>query len=147
MIDISVEKSFDLSQKAGISPFPVALILAWKSLTDFSLIMSNDSNEKVVIGYDKKQNQYFVDRTNSGKINFQKNFAAKHVAPRLIEADRMNISLIVDVSSVELFADDGLSVMTEIFFPSKQYNQISIQSSTGATIKKLEYASLNSIWP
>jgi fructan beta-fructosidase len=44
-----------------------------------------------------------------------------------------------------LFADNGLSVMTEIFFPSKQYNQISIQSSTGATIKKLEYASLNKI--
>ena len=59
----------------------------------------------------------------------------------------MNMSLIIDVSSVELFADDGLSVMTEIFFPSKQYNQISIQSSTGAIIKKLEYASLNSIWP
>jgi fructan beta-fructosidase len=57
------------------------------------------------------------------------------------------MSLIVDVSSVELFADDGLSVMTEIFFPSKQYNQISIQSSEGSTIKKLEYASLNSIWP
>jgi fructan beta-fructosidase len=145
--DISVEKSFDLSQKVGNIALPCRINLSLEKPTDFSLIMSNDSNEKVVIGYDKKQNQYFVDRTNSGKVNFQKNFAAKHVAPRLIESDKMNMSLIVDVSSVELFADDGLSVMTEIFFPSKQYNQISIQSSTGAIIKKLEYASLNSIWP
>jgi hypothetical protein len=45
-----------------------------------------------------------------------------------------------------LFADDGLSVMTEIFFPSKQYNQINFQSSGDVSIKRLEYAALNSIW-
>lgn len=58
----------------------------------------------------------------------------------------MNISLIIDVSSVELFADDGLTVMTAIFFPNKPYNQIHIQSSDNALIKKLEYINLKSIW-
>ena len=39
--------------------------------------------------------------------------------------------------SVELFADDGLTVMTEIFFPNKPYDSISIQSSGFVSI--LEY--------
>ena len=103
-------------------------------------------NEKVMIGYDKDQNQYFIDRTKSGNIDFKKDFAGKHVAPRFLDGDTMNMSLIIDVSSVELFGDNGLSVMTEIFFPSKKYNQISIQSSD-VTIRKLKYTSLNSIWP
>lgn len=58
----------------------------------------------------------------------------------------MDISLIIDVSSVELFADDGLSVMTEIFFPSKPYNQVNIQSTENISVKKISYVHLRSIW-
>ena len=59
---------------------------------------------------------------------------------------KMNISLVIDVSSVELFADDGLTVMTSIFFPNKEYNKIHIQSPDNVLIKKLEYINLKSIW-
>jgi fructan beta-fructosidase len=144
--DVLVNKNLDLSAKTGKVELPCRLNLDFEKATDFSLILSNDVEEKLVIGYDKKQNQYFIDRTKSGKVNFQKEFAGKHFAPRLADTDKMNISLIIDVSSVELFADDGLSVMTEIFFPSKPYNQISIQSSESISVKKLEYTHLNSIW-
>jgi len=58
----------------------------------------------------------------------------------------MKISLVIDVSSVELFADDGFTVMTTIFFPNKPYNQIRILSMDGILIKKLEYLRLKSIW-
>lgn len=36
-------------------------------------------------------------------------------------------------------ADNGLTVMTEIFFPNKPFNQIQIQSPENILIKKLEY--------
>jgi len=55
--------------------------------------------------------------------------------------------LIIDNASIELFADNGLTVMTEIFFPTTPYNQITIQSKEGTIIKKLEYVNLKSIWP
>ena len=108
------------------------------------MIISNSSGEELIIGFDKKQNQYFIDRTKSGKTDFQKEFAARHVAPRIAGNNKMNISLLIDVSSVELFADDGLEVMTEIFFPNKPYNQIHIQSAEGIIINKIEYTSLKS---
>ncbi|HEY6977939.1 MAG TPA: glycoside hydrolase family 32 protein [Chitinophagaceae bacterium] len=144
--DIIVNKSFDLAAKTGQVELPCRLDLSVEKPTDFSVVISNEAGEQIVIGYNKEQNQYFIDRTRSGKTDFQKDFAGRHVAPRFASNDVINISLILDVSSVELFADDGLSVMTEIFFPSKQYNQINFQSSGDVSIKRLEYAALNSIW-
>ena len=110
-------------------------------------MLSNDKEEKLIIGYDKKLNQYFIDRTLSGKVDFQKDFAAKHSAPRITDHKKINLSILLDESSVELFADDGLTVMTEIFFPEAPYNQIHIETNDEVLFKKIEYIGLKSIWP
>jgi fructan beta-fructosidase len=141
-----VAGNFDLSQKTGKINLPCRLNLNMEVLQNFSVALSNEMNEQVVIGYDKENSQYYIDRTKSGKADFYKGFAAKHMAPRFENVPQADLSLIIDVSSVELFADDGLTVMTEIFFPSKPFNQIHIQSPDGIAIKKLEYAPMNSIW-
>ncbi len=98
-----------------------------------------------MIGFDKEINQYFIDRTKSGKKDFHNDFAGRHVAPRFTSSSKMNLSLVIDVSSVELFADDGLTVMTEIFFPRKIYNKIQIKSEGQVLIKKLEMMNMKSI--
>ena len=143
--NVQVNKAFDLSAKTEVK-FPCRIDLNFEMIADFSLILSNDAGEKLLIGYDKKQNQYFIDRTKSGNTNFYKDFSAKYVAPRLTNNAKMDISLVIDESSVELFADDGLTVMTEIFFPSKPYNHIDIQSAENISIESLRYTRLNSIW-
>jgi fructan beta-fructosidase len=144
--NIRLTTPVDLAKKTGPVKFPCRLNLTLDEIKDFSLVIANDAGEELVIGYDKKQNQYFIDRTKSGKIDFQKDFAARHVAPRFTDNGKMNLSLVIDASSVELFADDGLTVMTEVFFPNKPYSQIRLQSSDNAVIKKLEYINLKSIW-
>ena len=109
---------------------------------DFSLTLENDLGEKTIIGYNKEQQQFYIDRTKSGKVDFEKGFAAIHTAPRFTNSKAMNISLIIDVASVELFADGGLTTMTEIFFPNKPYNSITLQSADKTTIDKLTYTRL-----
>ena len=143
--NISLSKSYSFI-KAGEIKFPCLLDLSLNNIKSFSITLSNDVSEKLVIGYAKATNQYFIDRTKSGKINFQEEFASKHVSPRVANNSRMDISLLIDVSSIELFADDGLTVMTEIFFPNKPYNKIEIGSADGAVIKKMSYIKLKSIW-
>jgi fructan beta-fructosidase len=142
--NVKVSKSLDLSTKAGKVSIPCRIDLSMDKAAALSIVLSNDQGEEVVIGYDKTANQYFIDRTRSGKVDFHKEFAARHVAPRFAKNNKMDMTLVIDVASVELFADEGLSVMTEIFFPTKPYNKISIQSADGALIKKLDYARLNS---
>jgi len=144
--NIRVTNSIDLAKKTGKVKLPCRINLTLDEIKDFSLVISNNAGEEIVIGYDQKQNQYFIDRTKSGKTDFQNDFAARHVAARLTDNTKMNISLIIDVSSVELFADDGLTVMTSIFFPNKQYTKIHVQPFGNFFIKKLEYISLKNIW-
>jgi len=145
--DVKINKSIDLAGIAGKIKFPCRLNLHFEEANNFSLIVSNDMGEQLIVGYDKNQNQYFIDRSKSGKTTFQKEFAARHVAPRFSDQAKINISLLIDASSVELFADDGLTVMTEIFFPNKPYDQIHIESSDNIIIKKLAYINLKSIRP
>ena len=144
--NIQAGKSMDLVQKTRPLKLPCRITLDFEKPEDVSLSLSNEMGEVIVIGYDKSQNHFFIDRTKSGNTGFSKDFASKHVARRVSDAKKMNISLVVDVSSVELFADNGLTVMTEIFFPTKPYNQVHVQSTGNTIIKRLEYINLESTW-
>jgi len=142
-----VSKSFDVSAKTGKISFPCRLDLNLDKIHDFSVVLSNDKKEEITIGFNNGLKQFFIDRTHAGKTDFQKDFAARHVAPRFTDSTSMNMSLIIDVSSVELFADNGKTVMTEIFFPEKPFDQMHIESTQGIVIKNLIYSKLKSIWP
>ncbi|MFI5186017.1 MAG: glycoside hydrolase family 32 protein [Chitinophagales bacterium] len=144
--NISVSNKTDLTKAIGNLQIPSCLKLTLEEAKDFTITLSNEGGDKLVIGFDKNQNRYFIDRTQSGKIGFEKDFAAIHSAPRFTNDKKMTISLIIDVSSVELFADDGLTVMTEIFFPNKPYNQIHVESPGTIWIKQLEFSTLKNIW-
>ena len=136
----------DLTAKTGKLTGPAMLKLTADKLVGFSITLANDQGQKLVIGYDKAGNNYFIDRTASGKVDFAKGFAGKHTAPRFSGKENFDLTLIIDNASVELFADSGLSVMTEIFFPDKIYSDIHIQSENGLKIKSLRYNKMKSIY-
>jgi fructan beta-fructosidase len=133
--------------KNGVSKLPGALpgqyIMKLKTarLADCSITLSNSNGEKLIIGYDKGKNQYFIDRTKSGKADFSDKFSGIAYAPRFSKATNSEITLLVDRSSVELFADGGRTVMTSIFFPSKPYQQLNLKS-----IKVTQLVPLYGIW-
>jgi fructan beta-fructosidase len=138
-------KNFDLTNRTGKVTGPVRLDFTSDKLESFSITLSNSKGQKVVLGYDKQTNNYFIDRTASGKVDFEKGFAAKHIAPRLFNKNAVDVSLLIDNASVELFADKGLTAMTQIFFPDENFSDITIQSGDGFKIKSLRFAKLKSI--
>ena len=119
--------------------------LSADSINNFSITLSNKQGQKVVIGYDKDSNQYYLDRRASGKTAFEKGFAARHTAPRLSSAQNLDLTLVLDVASIELFADKGLTVMTQIFFPDTPYSQIALTTPNNYTIKQIAYSKLRPI--
>ncbi len=138
--------NYDLTKKVGTLTSPAKINFAADKIETFSITFSNEQGDKIVVGYDKAANYFYVDRSESGKVNFEKEFGSFHYAPRLSAKSNIDFTLIIDNASVELFADKGLTVMTEIFFPNKPYSKIHIQSADNLHIKKLEYISLKSIW-
>ena len=140
----TLQKIDKLTEKKLRLSGPSQLTLKVDKLESFSITLLNKANQKVVIGYDKISNSYYIDRTASGKVSFEKGFAGKHLAPRLSTEEKIHLTLIIDVASVELFADNGLTAMTEIFFPDEEYTDITIQSSEAFKIS-LQHTKLKSI--
>ena len=57
------------------------------------------------------------------------------------------MQILIDAASVELFADEGEVVMTELFFPNKKYNTLKVYTVGDEVINKLcEVVLLKSIW-
>jgi fructan beta-fructosidase len=133
------EKIFSLSTEKNPIPNRIDLTSTAKLENDFEIILSNTFNEKLIIGYDAVKRQYFIDRTKAGIANFNKGFAAVAVAKRLTNPYMyMNLSILLDKTSIELFADDGLTVMTALFFPTHPYTNCILQSKNGLPLKSLD---------
>lgn len=139
-------KNINITAKAGKLNGPAILKLTADELKEFNITLSNNAGEKVVFGYGKTANQYFIDRSQSGKIDFANDFGNKIVAPRFSTNKNTDITLVIDVASVEVFADKGLSVLTAIFFPTSDYTDITITSKDRFVIKTLNLSHLNSTW-
>lgn len=144
---IQVKGETNLTPKAKNATGLFRLDLSMGVPADFSIVLSNKAGNELVVGYDKAANQYFIDRSKSGKIDFEKGFGQKHTAPRLSVDHSMDLTLIADAASVELFADKGLTVMTDIFFPDSPMTDLHIKSVSGIKIENLKYSVLKSALP
>jgi fructan beta-fructosidase len=136
----------DLSDRLKDSSGRYVLTLHAGEIKDFFMTFSNTKGEQLAIGYDKATNHYYIDRIQSGITDFNKDFSKKYSAPRLTTEKELTLTLVMDASSLELFADKGLTVMTSIFFPERPYTQIHIGSNDHLLIRQLSFTPLKSIW-
>jgi fructan beta-fructosidase len=113
---------------------------------DFEIVFSNTRAQQVVIGYDKKTNRYFIDRSKSGKTGFSNAFNAISYAPRISNDEKIKFDIVTDVSSVEAFFDDGTSVLTNIFFPDENYNRVHMLAKPVLKIDSLKIEQLMPVW-
>lgn len=144
--NLQVQNRLDLKTKVKEVVAPCRIEMSLDNLASYSLVLSNDAGEELVVGFDKDSNQFYIDRSRAGDTSFHQAFATRSVAPRIATASSMTMTLVIDVSSVELFADGGLSVMTGIFFPSTPYTNQRLQATGNVVIKKLSISRLKSIW-
>lgn len=74
--------------------------------------------EATVVGYSVKDESLFIDRTRSGNIDFHDDFSGRHQAKLQSSQQCVKFQLIVDRTSVEVFANDGILAMTDLIYPS-----------------------------
>lgn len=144
--------SLDLSQKSGFKPSQLELdlevLLPEGQKVTWGLELRNSKGEKYSVGFDGANQQFFSDRKNAGNSDFSTDFAQKiHLAPRENQDRRMKMHLFFDVSSVELFADDGSVVLTDLFFPAQPFSSIILFCEGGEIeLKKAQMWELKGIW-
>lgn len=95
---------------------------------DATITLSNSKGEKVVMTYNAKDETFSMDRTLSGKTDFSSDFAAITTAPVYGKMNKLRI--FIDKSSIEVFDNDGKMAMTNLVFPTKPYDKVTIKGKT-----------------
>ncbi|MEQ5790353.1 glycoside hydrolase family 32 protein [Muricauda sp. NFXS6] len=136
----------DTLQVEGLNQSEIRLRTAAKN---FKLLFKNELDEAFVMTMDSDNQIFSVDRTLSGKVDFQEDFGAKkHVAPlNGIEGDVKEFKILMDWSSMELFVDQGMLSMTEQIFPTSPYHTlIIVNEDKQAPIAIESIKKMQSVW-
>ena len=75
--------------------------------------------EETVVGVDRERGRIFVDRTRSGRTDWSADFPARVSAPlRHSQDNSIRLEIVVDRNSIEVFAEDGETVLTNLIYPA-----------------------------
>jgi sucrose-6-phosphate hydrolase SacC (GH32 family) len=84
---------------------------------DVGLTVFADANHRTVIGYDAVTGRLYVDRTTGGSEPVGHGFPGRHEAPLVTTDGILDLRIVLDKTSVEVFGGDGEAVITDQVFP------------------------------
>jgi len=114
----------------------------------FGFILEGSEEEQVAVTFDIKTSRVVIGRLDhSGETDFSEHFTGLHFAPcQISEGGEIRFHAFVDLSSIELFVDQGRAVMTELVFPDSGFQRILLYNQEHVSLKKGSIYRLNSIW-
>lgn len=117
--------------------YEVEIVIQNAGASKIAFCLLNDKGEKVSMYYDLNRKQFVMDRSESGTVDFSKDFPAVTVAPANVDKE-LTLRLFVDRSSIEAFGEDGKFVMTNLVFPSQPYVKMCFEADkNGYAVKSL----------
>jgi fructan beta-fructosidase len=94
---------------------------------DGSVSLFKSESEETIVGY--KEGKLFLDRTKSGNVSFNKDFASIESVNVLPKTDNITVRLFVDQSIIEVFSANGHYSITDQVFPTQQKTSIELNGN------------------
>lgn len=103
----------------------------------FHLFATDDGSTGTVLSYNAATAQLALDRRQSGNTGFHEKFPSVESAPLVLEDGVLKLQIVVDHCSVEVFAQGGKVVLTDLVFPptGSQENWLSAEGGAAAILK------------
>jgi levanase len=116
--------------------------------SEFGVKVRTGNGQETRIGYDRSAGEVFVDRSKSGDVGFSLNFPGVQRAPISVGANgEVTLRVLVDSSSVEVFAQDGSVAITDQIFPDPGSSGLETFATDGnAVLKSVKVTPLRSAW-
>lgn len=102
------------------------LTLDTRNSNGFTIDLLKNGDEKSVISYDITSQKLNFDRTKSGDVTFNKKFPSIESMKIAPLNGIIKLDIFVDNSIVEIFANDGKAVLTDLVFPTKNKGAVEI---------------------
>ena len=120
--ELSKEKTIEMPGNS----YRLAVSIDLANAKGISIDLLKNDEEKSVLTYDVMTQMLSFDRTKSGKIDFNKKFPSIEKMRVIPQNGILKLDVFVDNSIVEVFANDGKSVLTDLVFPSKKGGSVVI---------------------
>jgi fructan beta-fructosidase len=146
----SIEAANNLLRSKGVrgETLEIVVEISPGGASEFGLRVRKGGSEETVIGVDTKKLTLFVDRTRSGNVSFDEHFPSRDAGPITFAVGKsVRLHIFVDRSSVEVFGNDGETVISEAIFPKRDSDEIELYSHDGrARVLKMDVWNLRSAY-
>ncbi len=132
---VSELTELEIEMNEDLSNLDSTFVLRANVHEDFSLNILNPLNESYQISY--TDNLLTFDRSKSGVVDFHPDFGKEHKVD-LQGLVLHSIEVYVDLSSIEIFLNDGELAITEIVFPNQPYNQIKYENLENLSVNAIK---------
>lgn len=110
----------------------------------FRLLGAAGGSAATVLSFDAVTSRLTLDRRNSGNTTFHGKFASVESAPVTLDGGVLRLRVIVDQCSVEVFAQGGRVVLSDLVFPLSGNLGAEVHAQGGtATVRKLAVTALS----
>ncbi|NHN39148.1 glycoside hydrolase family 32 protein [Pseudomaricurvus alcaniphilus] len=146
--NLSFDGVLDLGKKLRRLNGTMEILLSLDTLQSpaVTLTLANEAGDQTLFTIDRQQGVYKLDRTRSGKVDFDESFASVQTAPIVGDASAVSLQVFVDHSSVEIFINAGETVMTAQVFPTQPYSSVQLSSDGQVEVESADLYTLKSIW-
>ncbi|MFI2564891.1 glycoside hydrolase family 32 protein [Paenarthrobacter sp. NPDC018779] len=113
------------------------ILLGTAERLGLTLLESSDRSLGTVLRYDAATARLTLDRTQSGDTGFHAKFASVESVPVAPVDGVLKLLVVVDHASVEVFAQDGTAVLTDLVFPhpGQTGNRLVVEGGTATVLK------------
>jgi sucrose-6-phosphate hydrolase SacC (GH32 family) len=126
------------------APFELRLNFGAPVLPVFGVKLYSNSQHWTEVGFDTNKKEFYIDRTHSG-LRISSEFPGRTTAP--LEASRpYDLTIIVDRSSIEAFAQNGTIAMTDLIFPPSPDVRLEFFPEEAKLNSEAKLWELKSIW-
>ncbi len=112
----------------------------------FSLEFCRGDGEGTVLRFDLASETVTLDRTQSGVVDFSDRFPSVFTAPVRRIKGGVRVHAFVDTSSIEIFINDGETVLTTLVLPKPDSNGLQLKAGEGVKSTQVTTWKLNSAW-
>ena len=101
----------------------------------YNFSLSNEAGDKLEFGIDNLNTNYYLDRRTAGLKDFSEKFTnivskASFGTP----LKEVTLQILLDKTSIEIFYNNGETVMTEIFFPNSPFQSLKLNATNDSDV-------------
>lgn len=122
------------------SSFELMIEIDANLINQFSICFAKDGDEETRLSYFKKDDTFIFDRSSSGQEirNNDDSLSSIRSAKRMSSNETLSLRIIVDVSTIEIFIDDGDITFTGTIYKNKPHYDVEFKSDELKAFKKVK---------